>query len=380
MPALESMSPPSPLDSVLAIACEDAFLGLISVGIGALPLLSDPASPRREARRLAATDTGNVATLQHGDAWVVALVRALTSDATPRFVPMRAAIEDGMTLRRPARGLRALLPGGAADHAELVRGECVLALRVLRAACAAGGVVDGETQRRIAVLVAATGLEGSDVEPLLAEAPMPAAAIPIPPGLDLSLAHALIEGAWEAASSERPAAGDGAAVMTVPALRALTSIAGRLGVADPTAVFASAEARVTLLRSEAREEVEALVDVARYLLHDRANARLSAFVDAALEISVGASIRDEIRHSARATTPLSRPHTVAKERRIDHLGAVWAMVLSTDPRSTTRVSLGDRHDRASVDLGGPETAHEARREVARYVEACLNQALSDTTG
>ncbi|MEO7091871.1 MAG: hypothetical protein ABI175_01390, partial [Polyangiales bacterium] len=177
-------------------ACEDALFAILGSG----PRILEGIAKRREPTYDAIARGETAVTMSDRDAWLAAMSNAAAPLVTPWFVPMRAAIDDGLTLEREARGLRAIL--GGSGPSERIRQVGFFATRVLRAVSAADGVVSPDEQRAIALLVAAMGLSAEDARVLASEGPMPAAAIEIPADLEWNLARAILLGAWEAAATD----------------------------------------------------------------------------------------------------------------------------------------------------------------------------------
>src|SRR3954470_23072178 len=128
-------------------ACEDALFAILGSG----PRILDGLAKRREPAHDAIARGETAVTMTDYDAWLAALSNAAAPLATPWFVPMREAIDDGLTLEREARGLRAIL--GGSGPSERIREVGFFATRVLRAVSAADGTVSPEEQRAITLLV-----------------------------------------------------------------------------------------------------------------------------------------------------------------------------------------------------------------------------------
>ncbi|MFI5302936.1 MAG: hypothetical protein ACHREM_33005, partial [Polyangiales bacterium] len=121
-----------PLPELLRRASNDVFVALTIADATALDALTMPLAAREPTLEIDVEGS------------LLALLPAIVAKTTTLGVPMRAAIEEGMTLLRPPRGFRALLPGGADELRARVRDECGLAIRSLRAVCAGDGAIADE--------------------------------------------------------------------------------------------------------------------------------------------------------------------------------------------------------------------------------------------
>jgi tellurite resistance protein len=342
-------------------ACEDALFAILGSG----PRILDGIAKRREPAHDAIARGETAVTMSELDPWLAALANAAAPLATPWFVPMRTAIDDGLTLEREARGLRAILGGSGAQ--ERIRQVGIFATRVLRAVSAADGVVSEDEQRAISLLVAAMGLSDEDARVLAHEAPMPASAIEIPSELEWNLARAILLGAWEAAATDGidPAEHD-----------LILEFARRLSVQEEVLE----EARLGAEKHAAEQLAVGLaaVDVVRYVAQPLEPAIVAPLVNATARLSVPPYRLAECLRSiaSETTTPLAKDHhDLDRAGKHVALCAAWAVALWSDPTVTTRARLAARHDRAATDLGSDRAGSDARDVVEDYLDAVLARGV-----
>ena len=342
-------------------ACEDALFAVLGSG----PRILEGIAKRREPAHDAIARGESAVTLAEFDAWLAALSNAAAPLVTPWFVPMRAAIDDGLTLEREARGLRASL--GGSGPMERIRQVGMFATRVLRAVSAADGTVSAQEQRAINLLVAAMGLAEEDVRVLSHEPPMPASAIEIPPDLEWNVARAILLGAWEAAATDGIDAAEH---------QQLLEFARRLNVQEEVLE----EARLSSERHAAQQLGVGLaaVDVVRYVVQPLDPPLMAPLITATAHLSVPAYRLAECLRTLgnETTTPLAKDHHEL-DRAAKHVAlcAAWAVSLWSDPTVTMRAQLAARHDRAATDLGESHAGSDARETVEDYLDAVLARGV-----
>lgn len=341
--------------------CEDALFALCACEPGAL---EGVLRRRQDAHDAIARDGGSVATMRDFDPWVEALVRAAAAVAAPWFVPMRHAIDDGLTLERGPSGLRALVPIGVERERAEIRRDAALAVRVARTVAAADAAPGDDERRALELLLVSLGLPDDDARVLRAETPIPIPAIDVPAGLDPKVARAIVAGAWQTAAA------DG---LDDHEREALSAVALRLGVAGDAVAAIEADA----LRHAANDRAigDALVDVVRYVLAAAPKPERDPLALAAIHLSVPADARrDAVRVvTADGATPLGRAHALDREARARVLAAAWAGALALDPRASSRARLRARHERAAAHLGAERQADDARALVDGAVDAALDR-------
>lgn len=352
------------LRGVLRVACEDGLFAIIGTGPKLLEFVARKRAPAHEA--LARGDAQSFPSLGTGwDAWMRALCRITAGSAAPWYLPMREAVDDGLTLEQEPSGLRALINFGHAAHVERVRREGTMTLRVLRAVAAADGQLGPEEHRAFELLLAAMGLPEADTRVLLAEPPIPIASIEIPGGLDPKLARSIVAGAWQAAVA------DG---LDEAERRAIFEVAARLGVDPPTteqlgqAVARSIEVQMVV--------AAATIDAIRYVLAPFAAEHTLPLIRACVALAMPPKGRPEaLRALEGASTPLKQPHAIDKAARASVLAAAWACAISFDPSTTMRARMLARHERVANDLGAERLGREAREVVEEYVGDVLGRAV-----
>jgi hypothetical protein len=352
------------LRGVLRVACEDALFAILGTGPKLLEFLARKRAPAHEA--FARGDAASFPSLGTGwDAWLRALCRITAGSAAPWYLPMREAVDDGLTLEQEPSGLRALINIGHAAHVERVRREGTMTVRVLRAVAAADGQLGDDERQAIELLLAAMGLPEADTRVLLAEPAMPIASIEIPGGLDPKLAKAIVSGAWESAMS------DG---LDEAERRAILEVSARLGVDAPTTEQLGQAAQK---RIEAQMTVAAAtIDAIRYVLAPYADEVTRSLVRACVVLATPPKGRAEaLRALERASTPLKQPHAIDKTARASVLAAAWTSAISFDPSTTMRARLLARYERVSNDLGSERLGREARELVDEYAGGILARAV-----
>ncbi len=346
-------------------SAEDALFAMLAKGPRAL----GGVSRRRAAAHDAIARGEPTPTMQEFEPWLCALSWALAPVGAPWFVPMREAIDDGLTLEREAKGLRAMLLGVSAT--ERLRRVGLFAVRVVRVVSVADGQISADEQRAIDVLVSAMGLPEADVRMLAAE-PMPAiVSLELPEELEWNLARAIVVGAWEVAATDGVEEAERAAILEV---------AARLHVQADVIE----EARHYAEESTAKQHLVGLaaVDALRYVLQPLDDAQTLPLFTAAAHLSVPPLKRGEVLRvlESKTATPLAAQHQLDKEARAAVLGAAWAAALATDPTLTMRARLAARHDRVAVDLGSDHAGRDARDTLDEYMAEILARGVGVAGG
>jgi hypothetical protein len=339
---------------VLVSLCEDALFGVLASGA------VDPDELKALARRRGPSrSSGSGPTMAHWDTWLVALAAASAPIAPPRFLPMAAAIEEGLTLEGGARGMRALFTTKPSEKdVARVRQVGRFALRVLGAVYASTGSWGEGTKRERAMLIAALGLPDEDQQILLAEVPGLAEAIDYTGPLDARMSRHIVRGAFHAALA------DGLDPREEGAIEA---IARRLFI-QPADVHA--------LGNEARAEVEAqrplgqaAVDAIRFVAADAPEV-CDRFATAAAHLGIPAVYRGEALTALQVggQVTLGKKHQLERKDREAALGLAWLAALASNPTFTRRAELAVRHDAVAMDLGGFESGALVRAILEQLIE------------
>jgi len=347
------------LRALVRVACEDALFAIAGSGPAALDAIAER---RRPAHEQVARE-GKAIAISDLDAWLTTMVRTAAPEFVPWMVPMRDAIEDGMTLLREPRGLRALIPIGAEEKRARLRREAIFAVRIARAIAAADGAFSPDEERSLELLLAALGLSDDDTRMLSIEAPIPIAAIELPTDLDPRVARAMVSGAFRVASADR---------LDDCERDAISEIAGQIGV--------DAES-VSALGTEAARELEqqrrfghALLDVVRYVLLPIAEEETRPLMVAAIHLALPAT--DRAAALRITTTPLVELHELDRGARERALAAAWACALAIDPRLSVRAHLRARYARAALHLEAGRMADEAQAKIENWLDAVLARGAS----
>lgn len=353
------------LRAVLRVASEDALFAILGTGPKLLDFMARKRAPAHEA--FARGDATSFPSLSYGgwDPWMRALCRITAGSAAPWYLPMREAVDDGLTLEQEPTGLRALISLGHASHVERVRREGTMTVRVLRAVATSDGALGDDERQSIELLLAAMGLPEADTRVLLAEPAMPIASIEVPGGLDPKLARAIVAGAWESAMADGLEEAERSAILAVGA---------RLGV-DPQTVEQLGQ--VAAKAVEAQMVVgAATTDAIRYVLATLSDEHTRPLVRVCLILATPPRARAEaLRALDRASTPLKQPHALDKATRAAVLAAAWAAVQAFDPSATLRARTLARHERLANDMGSERLGREAREVVDEYVAGVLSKAV-----
>jgi len=300
------------------------------------------------------------------DAWMSAMARASAPVGAPWFVPMRDAIDDGLSIEAEPRGLRAMLPIGTTGHQDRTRRDGSLAVRILRAVSAADGALGEDEIRGIDWLLSALALGIDDQRVLRAEGAVPMASLQIPDELEPKLARSIIAGAWEAAASDGLEEAERIAVMDA---------ARRLKV-EPEIADAARVAAETALAMQLRIGL-AVIDAVRYVLAPCPAEEIAPIVEACVRLGIPPLRRAEVLRSitTREPTPLGREHDLDRATRSLVLSAAWAAAMTFDPTTTLRARLIERHDRVATDLRAERIGEDARESIDDYVGRALARAV-----
>jgi hypothetical protein len=364
---------PDPIEERLSalhrVACEDALFAVASVGLDALEAFGKRRLSAAEA--IARDGLANAVMMADWDAWRIALTKAIAPVAAPWFVPMRDAIDKGLTMEKESRGLRGLLPGalfGGDSESTRVRRDGAFAVRVARAVSAADGVVSRDEAFAVELLLAALALPEDDQRVLRAEAPIPIAAIELPAELEPKVARAVVAGAWQTAATDGLDDAEHAAVQ---------SIAMRIGVEPDALVEAREDVEKTIARQRAIGA--AMIDVSRYVLAPLPSEESVPLTLAAIHLAVPPLDREPAIRlvTTNAATPLGRAHDLDRAARTQVLSATWAAALATNPTSSSRARLVARHDRAAQQVGGERQAEDARDKVEDYIARAMGRGAAN---
>lgn len=361
---------PDPIEERLSalhrVACEDALFAVAAVGLDALEAFGKRRLSSAEA--IARDGLANAVVMADWEAWRIALTKAIAPVAAPWFVPMREAIDKGLTLEKESRGLRGLIPGFGGDSEKTrIRRDGAFAVRVARAVSAADGVVSRDEAFAVELLLAALALPEDDQRVLRAEAPIPIAAIEVPEGLEPKVARAVVAGAWQTAATDGLHDAEHAAVQ---------SIAMRIGIEPDALVEAREDVEKTITRQRAIGA--AMIDVSRYVLAPLPSEESVPLTLAAIHLAVPPLDREPAIRlvTTNAATPLGRAHDLDRTARTQVLAATWAAALATNPTSSARARLVARHDRAAQQVGGDRQAEDARNKVEEYVARAMGRGAA----
>lgn len=352
--------PEDRLHALLRVACEDALFAIAGHGAGAFAELAERRGPAHE--QLAGKGLAHAVVMADWDTWLPSLVRDAAPVFAPWFVPMHHAIDEGLTLHREPRGLRAVIPIGLESAQARIRRDGLLAVRIARTVAAADGEISRDEATAIDLLIAALGLSDGDVRLLQAEAPMPLDALDLPAEIEQKTARILVAGAFQVGAA------DG---LDPRELEAAVKIAERLGL--PPETRDEIRVRIEAELAAQRRTGRALVDVARYVLSSSPTDEARALIRAAVHLAIPPIDRKELLHAVEtdATTPLSEPHELERAERDRVLAAAWAMALALDPPYSTRARLRARHERAATHLEASRRAEDARLLVEKTLDTIL---------
>ncbi len=348
------------LHTLLRVACEDALFAIAGHGTASCAAFAERRVGAYDA--IASHGLAGAARTADRDAWVEALVRDAAPAFAPWFVPMHHAIDEGLTLRREPRGLRAVIPIGLESAQQRTRRDGMLAVRIARAVAAADGDVSRDEAVALGLLMTAFGLLDGDVRLLQAEAPIPVEALELPSEPEPKTARILVAGAYEVGAA------DG---LDERELAAVLAVADRLGL-EPATVD-EIRARVDAEIDAQRRTGRALVDVARYVLAASPRDEALALVRTAVHLALPPLDRAELLRAVEtdATTPLAERHALERPERDRVLAAAWAMAMALDPPQSMRARLRARHERAAEHLDAARRAEDARALVERTVDDIL---------
>jgi tellurite resistance protein len=355
------VSIPDRLRDVLRAACEDAMFAVAGASMKALDVVRQRRALAHES--IARDGVANAVVMADFEVWLATLTAATAGEIAPWFVPMRDAIEDGMTLHRAPRGLRAVIPIGVDESRARIRRDGTFAARVARAVSAADGVVSPDESRALELLLAALGLPDEDVRILRAEAPVPMGAIELP-ALDGKTAKAIVRGAWQVAAC------DG---FDDAEREAINTVAARLGLDELT---------IESIRVDEHEAVEkqrklgaAMVDVVRYVVGALPPEEASALTLGTVHMAIPPIDRAEALRvvTTHATTPLVNSHDLDRAAKERVLAVAWIVALAIDPTLSLRASLRARHNHAATHLDAGRQADDAREAIEDYLDEVLDR-------
>ena len=299
---------------------------------------------------------------QSGRQWLLAMSAMLTSSSPPWFLPMREAVEKGLTLSGGAGGLRSLFTAKPSDkEMGRVRRLGGLALRVTTAVLVSDGPLSSEEEHLRELLVLCLGLPADERAGLLAEAPVALASLELPEGLDAKLAGQLVRGAW------RVAAQDG---LDTREEDAIALLAGRVGV--PMQEAANERAIVRAELDEQQIAGRLAVDTVRYLLGDRPQER-GPLAHLVADLTLPIATRGEAKRAVDEEGPLTIGHKLSLDRKRKNacLSVAWAAALHGNPTASRRAELAARHDKVATDLGIAGDALRQREALERWLDAQL---------
>jgi hypothetical protein len=328
------------------------------------------AEQRGQAWESAVKGTTSIPTAASGWQWILTMSVTTTTVQPPWFLPMREAVEKGLTLTGGAGGLRSLFTSKPSDkETARVRRLGGLALRATTAVLVADGALSPEEEHLRELLAHALGLPADERSGLLAEAPPVLASLELPTDLDSKLAGQLMRGAW------RVAAQDG---LDTAEEDAIALLAGRMGV--PMQEAANERATVRAEIDEQQIAGRLAVDCVRYLLGDRPHERKPlAQLTASLTLPV--ATRPEALRAIEEDGPLTIGHKLSLDRKRKNLclAMAWTAALHGNPTQARRAELCARHDRIAADLGIAGDALRQREAVERWLDGQLS-ALARAAG
>jgi hypothetical protein len=301
-------------------------------------------------------------TASAGAEWWQAMARAAASVGAAWFLPMRGAIDDGLSLEAEPRGLRAVLPIGQRALAAKHQAIGTFAVRAIHAVAAADGPIGDDERRALDALIEALALPDDVARVLRAEAPPLLATLATPADLEPKLARQLVEGALATAAA------DG---LETDERTRFGELAAKLGIAE-----SESDALVTRA-NEARDaqarDGRAAIDAIRYVLAPFDATERRPWLELAVALSIPPIARADARLALddESATPLARAHDVDRDARAMALAAAWAAALAFDPTASARAVLEVRHDRVARELGSEGAGAEARARIDDWVREGL---------
>jgi hypothetical protein len=357
------------LRTLVRVAAEDALFGVLALPDEPKKSLAAIEKRRTETYETAARG-GQIVDASQLDLWLAAGTRALVGVGAPWFVPMRAAIDEGLSMERVGHGILARLAGNA--PLERVRRVGAFAVRMARAVAASDGPPSAEEQRAIDLLLAALALPDDEARVLRAEPPVPIASIEVPSELELSLARAIVAGAWNVAASDGLDAAEHAT---------LDAVARKLAIHDEA---------MNEMRKQAEQATQsqrklgsAAVDAIRYIVAPVDPPHVASIVAASIEVSVPPIDRADATRlvSSGGATPLAHAHDdLERGARLVVLAAAWCVATSIDPSISRRARLSARHDRIAVDMKADRLAEEARAMIDDHLARALDRGVAAAGG
>ncbi|MBL8717596.1 MAG: hypothetical protein JNL79_16540 [Myxococcales bacterium] len=351
------------LETLVRVAAEDAlFATLGSDDADALGAVL-----RRRVAFHEAVARGAAKRESDHDGWLRALVGAAAPvAATPWFVPLQPAIDDGLCLAAEPKGFRALLPIGLEAARERMRREGILAVRVMRTIGAADGESTPEELRAVDLLLEALALPEDDRRILRAEGVVPLVSLEVPNDLDGRAAKAIVAGAFAVAlldgvdDREREAA---------------VAAAKRLGVVAEDTAEALEKAEALVAR---RPPIGlAAVDAVRYVLAPLGE-KASPIVKLVAQLSLPPRDREACLKelTTHPSTPLTTEHALDRDAERSVLRAAWAAALAFDPTVSLRARLLERHVRVGAHLRAERAAITAREAVEEALAPNLSRGVA----
>ncbi|NUQ77613.1 MAG: hypothetical protein HUU21_29090 [Polyangiaceae bacterium] len=351
------MTPP-PLPSVvhtLLTLCDDAFFATAATAKLDQETLRALAK-RRSGVITAAAKGARPDDMGQGDPWIVRLAAAMAPIAPPRWMPMADVIEEGLSLELGARGVRSLFTSKPSEKdVARVRSLGSFAVRVLGAVLTVGANPRPDAQLAKQCLVASLGLPDDEQRALLEEPPAAAESLEIPQNLSPKLARAILRGAFTAAMLEGEGAREEQAVLL---------IGHKTGLPGEEITAAHGEARRAV--EAGKTFGEAGVDALRFVLHDDPDER-STLAGTFARITLPIQARRDATEALNQAGPMKK-HALDRRTREAVLGVVWAGVLRSNPSFARRAELVARHSAAAAELGGDESALEARKAIEAFLE------------
>lgn len=349
----------STLLRALQMLTGDLMFALAATGVAEESAWKALAEQRGQAWESAVKGNATIPTAASGWQWILTMSTGLTTIQPPWFMPMREAIEKGLTLTGGAGGLRSLFTSKPSDkETARVRRLGGLALRATTAVLVSDGALSPEEERLRELLAHALGLPADERSGLLAEAPQPVASLELPSDLDSKLAGQIMRGAWRVAAQDGLDTGEEDVI---------AQLSGRLGV--PMQDAANERAAVRAEMDEQQIAGRLAVDCVRYLLGDRPVER-KPLAQLTAQLTLPIATRPEALRAIEDDGPLTIGHKLSLDRKRKNtcLAIAWAAALHGNPTQSRRAELAARHDRIAADLGIAGDALRQREAVERWLD------------
>jgi hypothetical protein len=356
------------LARMLCQLCEDA---IYSLSAGApVSALEDLAKRRNEAYIAALSGQRIHTLLDSYPGYFAEMTRAITPIHAPVYLPMGDVLREKVTLEVGARGLRSLFSSKPSEKdQQRVKRLGTLATRILRGTLASDGALTAEDELNVAAFVGALGMSEEESKPLLTELPMATGQLDVYGDVELSVAKAMVRGAWLAAAWD---------AIDPREETFIRHVAQRLGLPAPDTEELRNEA---VLRVDARRSLGlAAVDGVRYVLADLSPGLGVQLASKVAALTLPARFRDEALAQIGHWTQVQlskRYKDLASEDKSLALMMMWAAALYENPSVARKALLRARHDRFAYDMG--EDAGRIRSTLEDWITQSMLPAAHPMT-